>query len=518
MKRPLLLLVVAVSGAAVLSLELLGTRLLGPFYGVSLFLWSALISVTLAALSVGYALGGRMADRGADGTRLATLLLAAGAWTLLAPVLRDPVLIVTGKLGLRVAVLVASLTLFFVPLALLGMVTPIAVRLRTHSLADVGSSAGEVYAVSTLASVGSALLTGFVLIPQVGAKRLLLLLGGLLVLTAALVYLSERRRAPAAAALLALLGIGACWRLTGPNPKHLPDLLSVRQSAYGEIRVVNEDEDYRYLILDGGTHSLVRIGQWDSRHAYVAAAELVRNFFPGPGTMLTIGMGAGTLAKSYHRAGWAVDVAEIDPAIPEVARRYFDLRPADARITIADGRRFLAERPATGQPARYDFIMIDAFGSSFVPFHLLSREAFALAAARLTSDGVLALNLITTSWDDILARSVAATLKTSFRHVIALPNGEPPNTLGNIVMLASNREMTFPEDTIPNPYAVVADEYLHWKTVEQNHCWDNRFEPNTDGAPVLTDDRSPVDLWGERVNLAVREDLHGYFKNKGLDW
>lgn len=518
MKRPLLLLVVAVSGAAVLSLELLGTRMLGPFYGVSLFLWSALISVTLAALAVGYALGGRMADRGATGTRLAALLLAAGAWTLLAPVLRDPVLIVTDRLGLRVAVLVASVVLFFVPLALLGMVTPIAVRLRTHSLADVGSSAGEIYAVSTLASVGSALLTGFVLIPEVGAKRLLLLLGGLLVLTAALVFLSERRRAPAAAALLALLGVGGFWRATGPNPKRLPDLLMERQSAYGEIRVVNEGDDYRYLILDGGTHSLVRVGQWDSRHGYVAAAELVRNFFPGPGTMLTIGMGAGSLAKSYHQAGWAVDVAEIDPAIPAVARRYFDLRPADARITIADGRRFLAQPPAAGQPARYDFIMIDAFGSSFVPFHLLSREAFALAARRMTPDGVLALNLITTSWDDILARAVAATLKTSFSHVLALPVGEPPNTLGNIVLLASNRPMTFPDETIPNPYAVVADEYLHWKTVEQNHCWDNRFEPNTDDAPVLTDDLSPVDLWGERVNLAVREDLHGYFKNKGLDW
>ena len=518
MKRPLLLLVVAVSGAAVLSLELLGTRLLGPFYGVSLFLWSALISVTLAALSVGYALGGRMADRGASAPRLGLLLGLAGAWILLAPVLRDPVLLVTGKLGLRLAVLVASVVLFFVPLALLGMVTPIAVRLRAHRLEEVGRSAGEIYAVSTLASVGSALLTGFVLIPGVGAKRLLLLLGGLLLLTAGLVFFSDRKSGRGALALMALAGIAGFWRATGPNPRHLPDLLAERQSAYGEIRVVNDGEDYRYLILDGGTHSLVRVGQWDSRHGYVAAAELVRNFFPQPGTMLTIGMGAGSLVKSYHAAGWAVDVAEIDPAIPAVARRYFDLRPADARITIADGRRFLAQPPAVGYPARYDFIMIDAFGSSFVPFHLLSREAFALAARRMTPEGVLALNIITTSWDDILARSVAATLKTSFSHVLALPIGEPPNTLGNIVLLASNREMTFSDDTIPNPYEVVADEYLHWKVVEQNHAWDNRFEPDTDHAPVLTDDRSPVDLWGERVNLAVREDLHGYFKNKGLDW
>ena len=184
MAQRYLYLVVLVAGAAVLAIEILGTRILGPFYGVSLFLWSALITVTLVALSAGYAVGGRWADRGATLPRLYVLLAAAGLWTLLIPWLRDPILIVTEPFGLRFAVLAAAFILFAVPLTLLGMVSPYAIQVRASSLHRVGTTAGDLYAVSTVGSVVAALLTGFVLIPNVGVVRLTLLTGGLLIATA----------------------------------------------------------------------------------------------------------------------------------------------------------------------------------------------------------------------------------------------------------------------------------------------------------------------------------------------
>src|SRR5688572_5304532 len=216
--RRLLSFVVAVSGACVLAVEIAGTRILGPFYGVSLFLWSALIGVTLAALAVGYALGGRWADRGPTAARLAALLAAAGAWLAVVPFAVRPVLALGEPFGLRASVLVSATLLFFPPLLALGMVSPYAIRLRARSLDEVGRVAGDLYAISTVASVAGAIATGFWLIPTLGTRGLILGAGSVLLATAALVLLASRRGAATAAAALALFA-GAAGALAFGVPR-----------------------------------------------------------------------------------------------------------------------------------------------------------------------------------------------------------------------------------------------------------------------------------------------------------
>ena len=207
-----LYLVVFIGGASVLAIEILGTRVLGPFYGVSLFLWSALITVTLAALSLGYAVGGCWADRGANFSKLALILTGAGLWLLMTPWIKRPVLDLVEPAGLRIAVLAASSILFFVPLALLGMISPYAIRLKAKNLDEVGRTAGNLYAVSTVASVVAALLTGFVLIPNVGVSRLILLIGVFLLLGALIALLAGREsRGMVVVVLIMMLG-GRRWR------------------------------------------------------------------------------------------------------------------------------------------------------------------------------------------------------------------------------------------------------------------------------------------------------------------
>jgi len=183
MKHKYLYLSISISGASVLAIEILGTRIIGPFYGVSLFLWSALITVTLAALAAGYALGGRWADRKKSYARLASLLVAAGIWLALVPVIQGPAIAAARILGHRAAILAASFILFFPPLAILGMVGPFALKLRAQFLGEVGRAAGDLYAISTLASVAAALLAGFVLIPNFGVSRIIAVIGIILVLT-----------------------------------------------------------------------------------------------------------------------------------------------------------------------------------------------------------------------------------------------------------------------------------------------------------------------------------------------
>lgn len=183
MNKTYLYFSISVSGASVLAVEILGTRIIGPFYGVDLFLWSALISVTLAALAAGYWLGGRWADRGPTIVRFSSLFVAAGLWLVLLPVLRGTAMEIARPLAHRAALLSAAAMLFFPPLAILGMVSPYALKLRVRSVGEVGRSAGNLYAISTLASVAAALLVGFVLVPSFGVKSLASAIGIILAAT-----------------------------------------------------------------------------------------------------------------------------------------------------------------------------------------------------------------------------------------------------------------------------------------------------------------------------------------------
>jgi len=510
MNRAALYVVVSLSGACVLALEILGTRVLGPFYGVSLFLWSALISVTLAALAAGYALGGRWADRGPRPARLAAVLAAAGLWVLVIPWLRAPLLALCEGWGLRAAVLAVSFALFFPPLALLGMVGPYAIRLTARSVDEVGRIAGDLLAISTLASVAAALLTGFVLVPSLGVTRLLLAVGATLLLAAAVARWGGGRGGAVAAVLVlaaaAVAAFGARW--TGP-PRP-PGLREVRQTPYAELRVADH-EGVRYLLLDGGIHTAVRLEDGAPRQNYVAATELATELFERPGRALLVGLGGGALARLLTIDGWRVDAVEIDPAVTAAARDFFHLRPHFALVHHADGRQFLRTSRDT-----FDLIVLDAFGSGSVPFHLVTAEAFAEARARLRPGGVLALNLEGIGWQEPLVRAVAATLGTRFRHVVALPVAEPPDQLGNIVLLASDRPPEIAPESLGDPVATLSDEQEHWRVLQRTHAWDNRFTPA--GGRVLTDDWNPADLRSEEINLAARRKTRSQLPAALLGW
>ncbi len=511
MKTWYLYLLVFVAGASVLAVEILGTRILGPFYGVSLFLWSALITVTLAALSVGYILGGRWADKGPKITRLCYVVAGAGLWLLFVPWLKYPVLSIAEPFGLRFAVLVAALILFAPPMTLLGMVSPYAIRLKAGRLEEVGRTAGDLYAISTLAGVFAALLTGFFLIPNVGVQRLMLMIGVIVLVTAAVGLLAHRRSKGTSAASLGMLLIGMVFLGISPTERAAPEkgLLAVEQSAYAEIRVLDLYER-RHLLIDGGTHTIVDPSTWETLFPYAAVMDLTRDLFEQPGTLLLVGLGGGTIVKNFAREGWTVDAVEIDPVVTKVAQQYFGLTPSEGRVFHMDGRRFLLthEEP-------YDIIILDAFGSSSIPFHLITEESFGLIVSRLHPDGVLAINMEAQGWQDLIVRSLAATLRPHFAEVLVLPTTASEEELGNIILFASNTTMElqheFQRDITNLDYGSSMDFQRH-------RAWDNRFVPEVGNAPVLTDDLNPVDLWSEQINLIARKNLHRYFEEERLSW
>jgi spermidine synthase len=509
--------VVFIAGAAVLAIEILGTRVLGPFYGADLFLWSALITVTLVALAAGYWLGGRWADRGARLSGLAWPLAAAGLWLIAVPWLRRPLLAAPSALGLRAAVLVAAFALFAPPLALLGMVSPYAIRLRAASLSEVGRAAGDLWALSTLAGVLSALATGFWLVPHVGVSRLLRGVGAALLLGAAAAWEADRGPRWGVPALLAVgiagLGIASGAIHDGRAPRILADgreLVAVRDSPYAELRVVDAPEG-RFLLVDGGVHSLADPENWRSRVAYVQAIDVVKNFFAKPGRLLLIGLGGGSVAKSFAADGWKVDAVEIDPVVVEVARRYFGLGGGDAQVFVADGRGFLCDAGV------YDAVVIDAFGSSSIPFHLITAEAFGLVARHLRPRGVVALNVEAIGWRDPMVSATAAALRHAFSQVLAFPTAEPPHALGNVILLGSDAPLAFDEDKLGRPFEYLADADRHWAVVQRNHAWNNRFDPDRT-ARAFSDDLNGVDVMAARINRAARKALREYPPLRDLSW
>jgi spermidine synthase len=511
MKNIFLYTLVIVSGAAVLALELLGTRLLGPFYGVSLFLWSALITVTLAALSVGYVIGGRWADKGTSLFKLCGVTMIGGIWIAAIPLMKHPFLGISEILGLRFAVLIAAFGLFFVPLALLGTISPCVIRLKAATLGEVGRAAGNLYAASTFASVISALSTGFFLIPHFGVTNLTEGVGGVLLIVAIAGILIQKRLNPtiSVAGIVALLIILAAERYSEkPDPSQ--GLVAMEQSPYGELRVL-DTENGRHLLIDGGIHTLVDTSTWTSNFHYAAVMDLPKYFFNQPGKMLLIGLGGGSLMKQYAKDGWIVDAVEIDPKVIDLASRYFSLKPSDGTITEADGRQFLASTENM-----YDVVLLDAFGSSSIPFHLVTKEAFGLMAAHLNSKGIFALNVESIGWTDPIVMALGATLKEEFKNVFVLPIEEPPDKFGNLILMASNGALEPRRE--PERNETLDPDWRFGAGYQRVHAWDNHFIPDTKNSVVLTDDLNPIDLRAETLNLAARIGLHEYLGKTGMAW
>lgn len=187
-------LIAFISGCALLGLELVASRILAPFFGNSIYVWGALISVFLLALSLGYYLGGIIADRLPSFNSLGRIIMVTAFFICLIPFLAHPLSygILTIGCDLRLAVLLASLGLFLVPSVLMGMVSPYVIKLSATRLERIGKTAGNVYAVSTIGSITGAILVAFFLVPLMGSRNIVFLLAGMLVLAAVLCLFSDR--------------------------------------------------------------------------------------------------------------------------------------------------------------------------------------------------------------------------------------------------------------------------------------------------------------------------------------
>jgi len=458
--RRLLLPLVFVSGMASLGVEFGASRLLAPYFGTSLYVWGVLIGLVLIYLSIGYVLGGRLADRHPSPDLLFQLTAWAGLWIGLIPLIAYPILLqsqqgfATVSVGLVLGTLLAVVLLFAVPVILLGCVSPFAIRLLLTDVKTGGNTAGAVYALSTAGSILGTFLPVFWMIPTLGTRPTLVVFSvALLGLSIAglwprtLTGLWPRRWVFAAFLLIVLVG---AWLLPhGIKPPEVGSLLYEKDSAYHYIQVV-QDQGKTELILNEGQaihsiydpNSLLTGGPWDyfMLGTYFRPAQAQE---PRPGKVAILGLAGGTAARQITAAyGTGVDITgvEIDPAIVDVAHRYFHLNEPNVHVEVQDARYWLATRGG-----RYDLIAMDAYRQPYIPFHLTTKEFFQLASDHLTPGGTVVVNAGRTASDYRLVDALASTMAAVYPSVFLVDVPSFSNT-----MIFGTSERTTMADIVHN--------------------------------------------------------------------
>lgn len=441
-----LLILVFVGGIVSLGLEVSGPRLLAPYFGTTNPIWAAQIGFTLVGLSIGYFIGGRVADRHPDPRLLCTLTTIAALAAGLIPFISRPILSwsvtgfnqvfsgnASGGIGLFLASLFGILLLFTIPTVLLGMVSPFAVRLSVRQVGTTGESAGSLYALSTVGSIIGAFLPVLVLMPAWGVRATILALA-LALLLASLWGLLARMRVAALVAALVMVVLIPLFQLGMSGPlgplKPQPNLIYEKESAYNYIQVVQGADGVHFLVLNEGEaiHSIyspdhVLLGCiygpcWYSD--YLLAAPYFNPDYRRDEMkkLAIVGLAGGTIARQYNAAYQLdrIDGAELDPEIIAVGRKYFGLTEPNLHVYYGDGRTFMATTKQT-----YDVIAVDAFQQPYMPFQLTTAEFFNDIRAHLGPRGVVVIKSGHCGKDYRLVQALVNTLYgTGFKSVYTL--------------------------------------------------------------------------------------------------
>ncbi len=493
---------VFLSGGSILVIEIAAGRVLAPHFGNTLYTWTSMIGIILAALAVGYAIGGRMADRSPTPRVFFLVMIVGAGLVALVPALRALLLPSLEKgLSLRSGPIFGGLLLFAAPGCLLAALTPYAVKLSAHGEDTLGTVTGNLFTWSTAGSIFGTFATGFFFIPAFGLNAIFLATAAALAAVAGFgLYLFSGhavfsgKKGGTARNVLIFAGLciiaGAFW--TGKPPGITDDTVYFKENMYHTVRVIEGkkgSKKVRQLYLDYQPEGAMVIG--DDRETYfeytkflalgpVAVPNIRRMFF--------IGGGAFTMPKALHllKKDAEVVVAELDPDVIETGRNYFRLgKYPKIRTVSGDGRRLLKR-----EQGKWDFIVGDAYrGLRNIPHHLVTREFFAEVRERLAPGGAMLLNLITprSGAGGALYASVYRTMAAEFPDVwVFSTNPREPGVAQNILLLAFRDADSARRRTLLARLA--SDPKLRFAAK-------SRVSPPSPRAygPVMTDEYSPVE-------------------------
>jgi spermidine synthase len=490
-----LLIIAFTSGMSIMAMEISASRLIAPYFGTSLFVWTNIIGVVLVALSIGYYVGGKFSDKHPNLNSLLWLLCSAGAMFSLVPWIAEPIantikMTLFNYQAASVLITLGSfllvMLLFAFPIILLGMVSPYVIKLYAQSTQHLGEQAGTIFAVSTIGSILGTFLPTLWLIPTIGTRWTILSFALLLIAISGIGLYRNRTYVITVTVVLILFVINPFFQ-----PAQATSIYST-ESAYQYINVL-EIQDQRFLVFNEGLgiQSRYHPDELFLGSYYDYFAPLPALFEKEEVSVGIIGLAGGTLSRAlYGLYGDRViiDGVEIDAKVIEIARNHFDLDQPTLTVYNEDGKMFI-ER----QENKYDILVVDAYAQQlYIPWTMTTKEFWEDSKDAMKESGILALNVNTTALDSPLFKTISNTIASVFDYTYAVPL--PQEGAYNYIILASPNEIDFNALQSTNlPYPVnELSEYLsaHWTAIN--------YDPSIE---LLTNDRAPIELMTEKMIL-----------------
>ena len=484
----LLEIAVFVCGAVVMIYELIGSRILGPYFGNSIFVWTSLIGVILGSLSLGYYLGGKLADKKPTVDSLALIIFLAAVFIGVTTLIKDMLLfwLQSNFADIKINSILSSVILFFPTSFLLGMVSPYSAKLKIDDLTRSGSTVGNLYALSTAGSILGTFISGFYLIPKFGTNKLLIILTITLIVISLSLSIKKKFKIKIAALIITALIWGTINQIEIINKKN--NFIDT-DTAYNRIWIYDQTNNVthqttRTLAINKDHNSAMFLNSDELAFEYTKYYHLARYFKPDFQNTLMLGGGGFSFPKNfllkYPKA--TMDVVEIDPIVTELAKKYFNLKENPRlNIYVQDGRVFLNKNQK-----KYDVVFGDAFSSHYsLPYQLTTKEAVQKTYDALSDNGVVILNTISAIDGEKgeFLRAELATYKSIFPQAYIFPVNNPDNgdSVQNVILVALKSK------NVPNFKNTDNDI----KTC-LSHLWNKNIATDM---PILTDDFAPVEYY-----------------------
>ncbi len=492
-----ILLTVFISGMTTLASELTASRLIGNVFGTSNLVWASIIGLILIYLTVGYSLGGKWADQ--DPTPKALYrTLAWGAFTLgLVPYIASPVLKFAANaaellnVGVLIGAFAAVLILFSVPITLLGTISPFAIRLSMDDASRAGNISGNIYAISTLGSFIGTFVPVLLTIPTIGTRNTFLLFS-LTLLSVALIGLWKfaSQRDALRYIWMPLILVIIAVVTAGQSLKNNLGQIYETESQYNYVQVIQSNGYTLLRLNDGqGIHSIYHPntmqygGPWEQ---FLVGYYFNENAKTSDVKRIAIvGSAAGTAARlaTAVYGEIPIDGFELDPAIVEVGKKYFDMNMDNFNITIGDGRWNLEQ-----SPYQYEIIAVDAYRPPYIPPHMTTLEFFSICASHLTESGVLTINVGSVPGDRRLIDGLATTMASIFPSVHIM---DIPGTLNT--MIFATKQTTTKENFVVNLAALLQDSSANPLLTNAMQSTSANLKDGYTTTEIFTDDRAPIE-------------------------
>lgn len=398
MKKYILEITVFLSGAIGMMLELIAARVLSPYVGSSNLIWTTIIGVMLTSMSIGYWMGGKIADKNPNINVLSKLLILGAIASAFIPILEVNFVSQLVKIfgNLEIVAFISSAIVFGVPSFILATVSPYAVKLMIEDKSNIGKVSGRISSISTAGSIIGTFISGFLLIPNLGVRAIILSVIILLLILAVILYQNKDKKFVFSILVITVCVLVMQYIALAIFNNNNPDIIADVDSQYSRIWVkeVNTAEiDYKTLYVDTGLESYVNKETNEMGAKYLNFYDLFNYYNPNFDDVLMIGGAAYTYPTHYLKeySDKRIDVVEIDSKMTELAKEYFELDFENPRLRIfhQDGRSYI-----NTTTNKYDAIVLDAFKGTNAPFELTTYEAIKNMYNAMENEGILITNII----------------------------------------------------------------------------------------------------------------------------